>query len=143
MDTSDAFIITFTFIPGVGLLIVSTANRFHVVNLLIRDMATGTSPHPDPDVLPKMVIRSRRLQRALVALYIAASAFAVSGLIGQISATWMKDAILAQVPLWLTTFGVSAVVFATIMLIMESRMAFDWVGRLAETAQRRSDETED
>lgn len=89
-----------------------------------------------------MVVRSRRLQRALVALDVAASAIAVSGLIALTGATWTKDAVdVAQVALWLKAFGVSAVV-ATIMLIMEGRMAFDWVGRLAETAQRRSDETE-
>lgn len=139
MATIDAFIITFTFIPGVGLLIVSTANRFHVVNLLIRDMATGTSPHPDPDVLPTMVIRSRRLQRALVVLYIAASSFAVSGLIGQIGTKWLEDAVfIEQIWIWLTTFGVAAVVLATILLILESRLAFEWVGRLAETAQKRN-----
>ncbi|MEL6324971.1 MAG: DUF2721 domain-containing protein [Pseudomonadota bacterium] len=139
MATIDAFIITFTFIPGVGLLIVSTANRFHVVNLLIRDMATGTSPHPDPDVLPTMVSRSRRLQRALVVLYIAASSFAVPGLIGQIGTKWLEDAVfIEQIWIWLTTFGVAAVVLATILLILESRLAFEWVGRLAETAQKRN-----
>ena len=136
MSSIDVYIIPFTFIPGVGLLIVSTANRFHVVNLLVRDMATGTSPHPDPNVLPTMIVRSRRLQRALVALYIAVSCFAVSGLIGQISTTWLKGMTLVeQIPLWITTLGVIAVVLATVLLIMESRPAFQWVGRLATMPQ--------
>ena len=136
MSSIDIYIIPFTFIPGVGLFIVSTANRFHVVNLLVRDMATGTSPHPDPNVLPTMIVRSRRLQRALVALYIAVSCFAVSGLIGQISTTWLKTMTLVeQIPLWIATLGVIAVVLATVLLIMESRPAFQWVGRLATMPQ--------
>lgn len=85
-----------------------------------------------------MVIRSRRLQRALVSLYIAASSFAVSGLLGQLGTTWLKGIAFGdQLPLWMTTFGVAAVVFATILLILESRLAFQWVGKLAEKAQQQ------
>ncbi|MEM6492307.1 MAG: DUF2721 domain-containing protein [Pseudomonadota bacterium] len=135
MTSFELYALSFTLVPGVGLLIVSTANRFHHVNSLIRSVVSGSSPLNRDSILPTLVTRSHRLQLALVALYAAVAAFVVSGLVAQLGRIADVDAALVdQAPLWTLTAGVTAVLLAVLLLILESRLAFKWVHAFAKDA---------
>ena len=84
METIDTWILPFTFIPGVGMLVLSTANRFHFINVLIREMV-DKEEKPCPKTMDILFKRSRHFQRALVAFYISICLFAVAALIGSIN----------------------------------------------------------
>jgi len=128
----ELYALSFTRVPGVGLLIVSTANRFHHVNSLIRSVGSGSSALEASEILPTLLLRSRRLQRALVALYVAVCAFVVSGLIGQlVELAPQESALIERASLLIATFGVMAGLLAALLLISESRLAFKWVPSFA------------
>lgn len=46
MNEITSWILPLTFIPGVGMLVLSTASRFHNVNSLIREALSQTEDEP-------------------------------------------------------------------------------------------------
>ncbi|MEO1225158.1 MAG: DUF2721 domain-containing protein [Pseudomonadota bacterium] len=116
----SSWIVPFTFIPGVGMLVLSTANRFHNVNELIRSLAREGDP---PGHLPAMYGRTKRLNRALVAFYLALAAFALAALSSNM-ALWAEVLALRVIADILITLGVTTVVFGASQLIVESMLAF-------------------
>jgi hypothetical protein len=120
MDEIGSWILPFTFIPGVSMLVMSTATRFHNVNELIRSLARNGDPSGH---LPVLYERVRRLNRALVSLYLALAAFALSALTSNM-VEWAGVPALRVASDILITAGVAAVVFCAGQLIVESMSAF-------------------
>lgn len=120
MDEIGSWILPFTFIPGVSMLVMSTATRFHNVNDLIRLLARDGDPSGHLTVLYGRV---RRLNRALVSLYLALAAFALAALTSNM-VQWSGTEVLRIVSDVLITAGVTAVVFCASQLIVESMSAF-------------------
>lgn len=125
MEPFDTWILPFTFIPGVGMLVLSTANRFHFVNVLIREMTSGKYEICEKSI-QILLKRSRHFQRALVSFYLSICLFAVSALIGSINANWLPQDSAQSV--YITnitiTLGVVALIYGAIRLVSESLLAF-------------------
>ena len=116
------WILPFTFLPAVGLLILSTANRFHHVNELIRGRGRERGDHA---YLCMLLRRSRYFHRALTALYLAMGAFAVAALLGNVNQSWLGGREPVQLAAGLlTTVGVGSVVYGAWLLILESALSF-------------------
>lgn len=126
----------FTFVSGVGLLILSTVNRFHNVNNLIRNYKSEKRG----DHKFKMLLRrSRCFHRALTGLYVSLAMFAlaafvsVSGFtifsmlgISEIDGTPLSQSLFI-VSSVLSTFGVLAIVYSAGMLMKESSLSWDLI----------------
>lgn len=125
MDSATAWVMPFTFLSAIGLLILSTANRFHHVNTLIRGLPreqTGSK------YLKKLLKRSRYFHNALTAQYLAMAFFAVAALLGNLSHNWLADmAYFVHAGNVLTTLGVASVVFSAWQLIRESALSFKMI----------------
>ncbi len=122
-------------LPGVGLLIMSTANRFgqihgefhhylheqhhssHTDRVHGSGHAHRSSIRSTADVLWR---RARLLRAALVSLYGASGLFALAGLIGGLAEASGHDGRLMLMTM--TCVGVFLVVFASVGLIAESRL---------------------
>lgn len=124
MDSIETWIVPFTFIPGVGMLIMSTSNRYYHVKELIRDIMLEEHKKElwSFDNLRK---RARLFHRALVMLYIAIGGFSVSALIGNISQNWLNSysdlcIIFAD---GFILLGVVCVVMASGILIQEATLS--------------------
>ncbi len=131
MNELSSWILPLTFIPGVGMLVMSTASRFHNVNGLIRD---GLSQGEDQPYMLSLYLRSRRLSRALVALYISVGAFAVAALFGKLTTLAAIERAAHYLADALVLVGVLCVLDASYNLIRESLIAF----RSAERECRES-----
>ncbi len=142
MEGFDTWILPFTFIPGVGMLVLSTANRFHIINGLIRKMvAEKPGEHGQREqserykrTLAVLLKRSQHFQRALVSFYLAICLFAISAL-GSISVHWIPLTIgtyyLSDITILL---GVICMVYGSIRMVLESLLAFDMIRTLHDSA---------
>lgn len=104
-------------LPGVGLLVVSTAQRMHQINAELHKLLE----HPDPhgQVLSRHLLwRATRFRNALVCLYSSAALFAVASFVGGLVQWWMVPS------LWitggLTLLGIFFVAYAALELVRES-----------------------
>ena len=143
MEPFDTWILPFTFIPGVGMLVLSTANRFHFVNVLIREMTSGEHEFCEKSI-QILLKRSRHFQRALVSFYLSICLFAISALIGSINANWLlqdgaQSAYITDITI---TLGVASLIYGAVRLVSESLLAFHMVSNHcsdAKTDQKKSD----
>lgn len=139
MDDISAWITPFTFLPGVGLLILSTVNRFHNVNNLIRAAARDTGidnnkPGERKLRLRLLLRRSRYFHLALTSLYVSLAAFSIAALSGKLALSWLPG--IAMAADMLTTFGVVCVVFSSWQLIRESTLSFRMIREHEEEAEK-------
>ncbi len=122
-------------LPGVGLLLVSTAARYEAIHAEIHVLlhaadagAAACARH--------VVERARRLRTALVWLYVAAALLATSGLVAAMTA-WWSDAVHAAS--WvLLGAGVTGVVVATSVLARESAVSLRVIEAHADEIAERS-----
>jgi len=117
MTTLESWIIPFTFIPGVGMLVLSTANRLQNVSTLIREIIQSQH-HVYEENLEILLQRTRLFHRALVCFYSAVGLLALAALVGSLQLS--LDNLGSDVAKLITTVGVVSVIVGTIQLIQES-----------------------
>ena len=107
------------------MLVLSMANRFHFVNVIIREM-TSQKENICKESLGILLRRSQHFQRALVSFYLSICFFAIAALIGSISANWLlqENNISANLINVTITLGVVSMVYGTVRLVNESLLAF-------------------
>ena len=116
MENLGQWILPLSFIPGVGLLIMSTSNRFGQLNAEIAKNLTST-PVNRP-LLDRLVFRSYLFSYSLVTLYIAVGSFSLGSLIGGLTLEWT---VVSKTILLITIcLGVLCVLIAAVLLILES-----------------------
>ena len=120
----SSWVLPFTFIPGVGMLVLSTANRAYYVNQLVKEIIT-TESHIYTQDLEKLVARIRCFHRSLISFYVAISCLAVSALCGNLGVNLLSDSqnIVKYLPDYLTAMGLLAVIFGASQLVVESFVA--------------------
>jgi hypothetical protein len=122
-----SWVVPFSFLSGVGLMILSTGNRLHNVNGLIRGFARERPIMERERVYLKLLLRrSRFLHRALTMLYVSMGLFSVAALAGNLSQNWAWAAGAAGATLadGLTALGVGGVVLCAAQLIVESALSY-------------------
>lgn len=106
-------------LPGVALLVLSTATRFGQLHAELHDVTSA-------DVAAVLLRRARLFRNALVSLYIAVTVLALAGLLGGITASWDRSP--ATVVAGLSIAGIGCVAFAAAVLVRESLLSLHVVG---------------
>lgn len=136
MFNFDSWIIPFTFIPGVGMLILSTSNRLYFVSTLIREIAYSKDHIFSADI-EKLVKRTRHFHMALVLFYISIALMALAVLLGGTS-NYLNDSLL-KIGVYsanaLTLIGILNIVIGTIYLVKESILASHIILNCEKTKQ--------
>lgn len=107
-------------LPGVGLLVMSTSARYGQLHAELHHLEA----HEVPDRLQRcrrLLRRGLLFRRALLGLYLAVSILTLTSLIGGVLSVLGFSA--SGVILVLTCVGIFAVVFATLQLVIESRLS--------------------
>lgn len=117
MENLGQWILPLSFIPGVGLLIMSTSNRFGQLNMEISKSLAN--PPINRIFLNRLVYRSYLFSYALVALYISVGSFSLGSLVGGLTLEWRSS--FSHIILILTIcLGVLCVLIASVLLMLES-----------------------
>lgn len=116
----------FTLIPGTAMLVLSTANRFHHVNGVIR---SHCHEFGEDETVRYFLKRTHRLYFALVGLYCAIANFAISALLVNVGENYFPLSWIGTVATILQTVGVGCVVFSAVQLIFEALMAYEGIQR--------------
>ena len=118
MGELNAWIQPLLLLPGVGLLILGTAQRSNQLNSEYHFL-TDSAPAGRAEVVRTLLKRASLFRNALVSLYGAAALLALSALAG--SVTLKIDPDVGQVVgLVLGAFAVAGIVFAAVELMRES-----------------------
>ncbi len=121
MDGATYWITPLALLPGVALLVMSTAIRFGQLHEeLHRRESGGSSIHRSSEHLLR---RARMFRNALVALYSSAALLAVSGMIGGLAEIWMEHAVAPV--LVISALAVGCLTYASVTLIRESILLLD------------------
>lgn len=116
MEGATYWITPLALLPGVALLVMSTAIRFGQLHEeLHRRVHDDVHGHGSAGHL---FVRARLLRNALVSLYASAALLALSGMVGGIAELWMEHA--AAVVLSLAALAVGCLAYASVTLIRES-----------------------
>lgn len=117
METLGIWIIPFTFLSGVGLLVLSTSNRYANVKNEIQSFTSEECEHKKKKVMRELR-RAKLFRNALVFQYLSIGTFSLSSLISSLTIRWQE---LSEVILNVsTTVGVCFVVISAFQLIAES-----------------------
>ena len=133
MDAELLWVTPLLLLPGVGLLVMSTAARFGQIHEEIHHVLT----HPDlgRPMTGHLWRRCRLFRDALVSLYAAVALFAVASLAGGLIQAFDRDG--RWVTVTLTCFGIVAIVYGVVQLIRESTLLLDvFKGHLEEIERR-------
>ncbi|MEM9460879.1 MAG: DUF2721 domain-containing protein [Myxococcota bacterium] len=123
MEGTNFWLTPLALLPGVGLLVMSTAARFGQLHAeLHHHLEHGDAPGPGVEHLLR---RATRFRNALVSLYLSVAALAVASLAGGIAALWSLSVTVPVVVL--TAVAVLAVAYAAYELIQESRMLLELI----------------
>ncbi len=126
-------LIPFTFIPGVGMLVLSTANRLYNVSNLIREIVHSRHHLHEGD-LSTLVKRTQLFHRALICFYAAIGLLACAALIGSLD---MDITITGfSVVNFFTSFGIIFVVVGSVYLIYESIITSQLIIDCEKTRER-------
>lgn len=132
MTNTEVWITPLLLLPGVALLIVSTAARFGQ----IQDEFLHLLDHPEQHakiIARRLIQRARYFRRALAGFYASVVFFTLASLLGGVadslhpSALWIVNV--------LSIIGIAAVVFGAITLTLESALSL----RVIEEHGRRID----
>ena len=121
-----SWIFPFTLIPGTAMLVLSTANRFHHVNSVIR---AHMAAHGEDETVKFYMRRTRKLYIALVGLYCGVAFFAISALLANISTHYAPESWVDSAWTILQTCGVLCVFFSAVQLTLEALMAYEGIKR--------------
>ena len=124
METMTTWILPFTFIPGVGMLILSTANRYYQVKNRIREALQEKSEEAKAEV-QRLLRRAKLFHRAITSLYLSIGCFALAALMGNIHNNWFSQygKLCIVMSDFLILIGVLFVVYSAFQLIKESTMS--------------------
>lgn len=124
METINTWILPFTFIPGVGMLILSTANRYFQVKNRIREDLKDKSKEARAEV-QRLLKRAGLFHRAITSQYLSIGCFALAALLGNIHNNWFPQygTLCAALADFLILIGVLSIVFSAFQLIQESAMS--------------------
>ena len=129
MDAELLWVTPLLLLPGVGLLVMSTAARFGQIREEIHNLLT----HPElgRPMAGQLWRRCRLFRDALVSLYSAVALFAVASLAGGMIQVLGGDG--RWVTISLTCLGIVAIVCGVVQLIRESILLLDvFQGHLEE-----------
>jgi len=115
MTLMESYFAPLTFLPAVGLLIVSTSNRYYRINQLIRGYSKEECETKRTQV-NKELKRAQLFRNALVGLYLSTGFFSMASLLANL----LPEQHTAFALKWLTVLGVLTLVFASFQLIIES-----------------------
>jgi len=107
-------------LPGAGLLIMSTSQRFNRIHDEIHHILKERGSNIE-EIMSHLLQRARYFRNALVLLYSSVSIFAAAGLLGGVTSGW--DEVSTFVTIGLTIIGILCVTASSILLIMESRLS--------------------
>jgi hypothetical protein len=107
-------------LPGAGLLIMSTSQRFNRVHDEIHHILEERKSNTKK-LMSHLLQRATYFRNALVLLYVSVSIFAAAGLLGGITSGW--DEVSVIITIGLTIIGILCVTSSSILLIIESRLS--------------------
>ena len=116
-------------LPGAGLLIMSTSQRFNRVHDEVHHILEERKSNTNR-IMIHLLQRAAYFRNALVLLYLSVSIFAAAGLLGGITSGW--DEVSAILTIGLTIIGILCITSASIILIVESRLSLKIVQMHAE-----------
>lgn len=116
-------------LPGAGLLIMSTSQRFNRVHDEVHHILEERKSNTNR-IMTHLLQRAAYFRNALVILYLSVSIFAAAGLLGGITSGW--DEVSAILTIGLTIIGILCITSASIILIVESRLSLKIVQMHAE-----------
>lgn len=119
-------------VPGVALLILSTSVRFNRLHDEIHLL--GKHGEDQLDVLESLMRRGKLFRNALIALYLCVALFSLASLLGAVSEALPLASSWGTLSLLIP--GIACLVFASVVLIAESRLSF----RIIEAHRPRSDD---
>ncbi len=124
MNAFNTWILPFTFIPGVAMLVLSTSNRYFHIKGLIRETMLEEKKK-ELWSYEDLMERVRLFHHALVAEYIAVGSFSLSALMGNIHQNWFNSnsPICMILSNGFILIGVICVVFASGILIQEATVS--------------------
>ena len=129
MDAGLLWVTPLLLLPGVGLLVMSTAARFGQIHEEIHHVLM----HPElgRPMADHLWRRCRLFRDALVSLYVAVALFAVASLAGGVAEAVGGDG--TWVTLGMTCVGILSILLGVVELIRESRLLLDvFEGHLEE-----------
>ncbi len=115
----DNWIIPLTLLPGIGMMIMSTSHLSTAISQEISGLIHEDTC--DTHLVEQKISQMSLLNRALVALYLGAASFAITGLIGAVSA--VQDLMIRDTFTVCLILGIGCLLIATIFLITFSMRA--------------------
>lgn len=109
----DNWIIPLTLLPGIGMMIMSTSHLSTAISQEISGLIHETIC--DTHLVEQKISQMSLLNRALVTLYLGAAAFAITGLIGGVSA--VQNLMVHDAFTVCLIIGICCLLVATIFLI--------------------------
>lgn len=117
MFTTELWLTPLILLPGVGLLIISTANRFSQIQIEFHRLLDHPD-HAEKAVTRGLKERCVYFQRALAGLYTSVALFSLGSLLGGVINLWRPNS------LWvvggLTIVGIGCIVYAALQLVKEN-----------------------
>lgn len=110
-------------LPGVGLLVQSTAIRYDRIHDELHALLDRGGQHENPIFLKHLGTRARWFRNALVALYVSACMFAIGSILGAIA-----DVVLGESEIIVIIFagsGICCLLYAAIHLVRESFLSLE------------------
>ena len=133
MDAELLWVTPLLLLPGVGLLVMSTAARFGQIHEEIHYELTH--PELQRPMAGHLLQRCTLFRNALVSLYVSVAFFAVASLAGGITEAVGGDG--AWITLALTCLGIVSILYGVVQLIRESTLMLDvFRGHLDEIERR-------
>lgn len=109
----DNWVIPLTLLPGIGMMIMSTSHLSTAISQEISGLIHEITC--DTHLVEQKISQMSLLNRALVALYLGAASFAITGLIGAVSA--VQDLMIRDMFTVCLILGIGCLLIATIFLI--------------------------
>lgn len=109
----ENWVIPLTLLPGIGMMIMSTSN----LSTAIGEEISGLIHEPEQNthLIELKITQMGLLNVALVALYLGAASFAITGLIGGVSA--VQELMVHDTFIIFLIIGIGCLLLATIFLI--------------------------
>ena len=122
MDIVGVWLSPLLLLPGAGLLLMSTSQRFNRLHDEIHHLMEEGSGKPISTV-NHLMQRAKYFRNALVFLYLSIAIFAVAGLLGGIT-SGLGD-VSKYITIALTIIGIFCLAAASIILIKESTLSLE------------------
>ncbi len=118
MGSTGLWVAPLLLIPGVGLLVLSTAARFGQLH----EELHGQQKERHSRAIQYLSRRAHLLHSALVSFHVSIAVLSFSSLLGTLLNRWFET--LNWIPEGMTFIGVAAITYAAIQLIRDSRLLF-------------------